>query len=66
MKTRAEILAAIEALGWTMVDGPTPTSGGCKATIQRENESMLTFAATEMEVLEDLLKRAKARAEGGS
>jgi hypothetical protein len=66
VKPRAEIKVALEALGWTMTDGPTPTSGGYKATIQRENESMLTFAATEMEVLEDLLKRAQARAEGGS
>jgi hypothetical protein len=68
VKTRAEIEAALEALGWRLTNGPRQTSAGWRATIERGNESLLltTFAPTEMVVLDDLLKRARARAPWGA
>ena len=62
MRTRDEIEAELDALGWRITDGPTRTPGGWKATIQRGTASVLATGATEIGVLEDLLRSAQARA----
>ncbi|HWU87633.1 MAG TPA: hypothetical protein VN253_10185 [Kofleriaceae bacterium] len=61
MKTRADLEAALTDLGWQVI-GPTRTAGGWKATIQRGSVSMLVAGSTEIDVLEDLLRSAEARA----
>ena len=65
MRTLPEIEAALHALGWTIV-GPTRTSGGYKATIQRGSVSALATGSTEAGVLEDLLRAAESRARRSS
>jgi hypothetical protein len=52
----------IEALGWMVIAGPTQTSGGWKATIQRDTVSVLATGSTAIGVLEDLLRSAEERA----
>ena len=61
MRTRDEIGTALAGLGWRVIDGPTRTAGGYKATIQRGTASVMTTGATEIGVLEDLLRSAEAR-----
>ncbi len=57
-----ELEAALRALGWEL-DGPERTSGGWKATIRRGAVSVMTTGSKPEEVLEDLLRDAKQRAE---
>lgn len=64
MRTRYDIEAAIEALGWKLSDGPTRIPGGWKATIQRSTASVLATGSTDLGVLEDLLRSAQAKQEG--
>ena len=60
MKTRAEIEAALDALGWKLIDGPRQTSEGWRGTIERGSLLMTTFAPREEQILPDLLRRAEA------
>jgi hypothetical protein len=60
VKAHDELEAELQVLGWKLIDGPTRTSGGWKATIQRGTASMLTTGATEVGVLEYLLRSAQA------
>jgi hypothetical protein len=60
VKTQAELEAELRALGWS-IDGPKRTSGGWKATIQRDTVYILATRETEVAVLEVLLCDAKAR-----
>ncbi|HWO24479.1 MAG TPA: hypothetical protein VNO30_37300 [Kofleriaceae bacterium] len=66
MRTRNELVAALEALGWKLIDGPKQTFGEWKATVQRGAASMLTTGATELGVLRYLLKLAEDHAKRGS
>ncbi|HWU88956.1 MAG TPA: hypothetical protein VN253_16935 [Kofleriaceae bacterium] len=61
MRTVGDIRVALGVLGWEII-GPTRTAGGWKATIQRGSVSMLVTGSTEIDVLEDLLRSAEARA----
>lgn len=61
MRTRAEIEAALEAADWKMTEGPTRTTTGWKATIQRGTAWVLSTGSTELDVLEDLLRAAQAK-----
>jgi hypothetical protein len=60
-RTQKEFAAALRALGWEL-DGPTRTSAGWKATIQRDGVSVLSTGSKPEEVLEDLLHDVKQRA----
>ena len=40
---RDQIEAALDRLGWRVTDGPTRTTSGWKATIQRGTASMLAM-----------------------
>lgn len=64
-RSRHELVAALEALGWKLSDGPRQTFGVWKATVQRGAASMLVTSPTELGVLRHLLKLAKDHAEGG-
>ena len=64
--THDELVAALEALGWTLLDGPRQTSGEWNAMVQRDAASMRTTSATELGALRYLLKLAEDRAKGGS
>ena len=66
MRTRDELVAALVALGWKLIDDPKQTFGEWKAAARRDAASMLTTGATELGVLRDLLKLAEDRAKGGS
>lgn len=59
--TRDEIEAKLHQLGWSIVDGPTRTPGGYKATIQRETTSKMTTGSTALGVLADLLRGVEPR-----
>ena len=59
--TRDEIEAALHALGWSIVDGPTRTPGGYTATIQRGTASKKATGSTALGVLADLLRGVEAR-----
>jgi len=61
VKTRDEIEAALHKLGWSIVEGPTRTPGGFKATIQRGTSSKLATGSTALGVLADLLSGVEAR-----
>ncbi|HWO20996.1 MAG TPA: hypothetical protein VNO30_19650 [Kofleriaceae bacterium] len=62
---RAEIVAQLEALGWELLDEPRRTATGWRATVRHGHVSMFAFMSTEQTALEDLLKRAQARAKEG-
>lgn len=61
VRTAREFEDALHSLGWRL-DGPTRTSGGWKATIQRGALSMLETGRTPDQVLEGLLLYAQERA----
>lgn len=61
MRTRDELEAALNAAGWKLIDGPTRTASGWKATIQRGTASKLTTGQTALGVLEDLLRAVQAK-----
>lgn len=61
MRTRDELETALNAAGWKVIGGPSQTSGGWKATIQRGTASMLATDSTELGVLEDLLRSVQAK-----
>jgi hypothetical protein len=61
VRTRREVEAELEALGWEL-EAPKQTSAGWKVTIRRGTDSMLVSASTIEEVLDELLRSAKARA----
>jgi hypothetical protein len=64
-RTRHELVTALEALGWKLIDGPRQNFDVWKATVQRGAASMLVINSTELGVLRDLLKLAEECAEGG-
>lgn len=64
-RTRHEIVTALEALGWKLIDGPRQTFGVWRAAVQRGAASTLATNSTELGVLRDLLKLAEEHAEGG-
>ena len=64
--TKDEIEAALDILGWKLTDGPRQTSAGWRATAHHEDAVLLAFCLTEQAVLDDILKRARARAQRGS
>ena len=63
MKTRAEIEAALDVLGWALIDGPRQTSEGWRGTIARGSLLYSTLAPREEQILPDLLKRAEEYAQ---
>ena len=66
MRTRDELEAALHALGWRVIDTPTRTAAGWKATIQRGTASKLATGSTAIGVLEDLLRSVDAAKESRS
>jgi hypothetical protein len=62
MRTRDELERALLSLGWKLIDSPTRTPSGWKATIQRGTASKLATGSTELGVLEDLLRSVEVRA----
>jgi hypothetical protein len=64
MRTRDEIEAELERLGWRITAGPTQTPAGWKVTGQYGTASVPLTDSTELGVLEDLLRYAQRR--GGS
>jgi hypothetical protein len=61
MRTRDDLERALLSLGWKLIDNPTRTPGGWKATIQRGTASKLATGSTELGVLEDLLRAVQAQ-----
>jgi hypothetical protein len=47
-RTRRELVAALEALGWKLIDGPRQNFDVWKATVKRGAESMLVTSPTEL------------------
>lgn len=64
MRTHDEIEAELNALGWKVTVGPSRTSTGWKATMQRSNASgsVQMTGWTKLSLLENMLLHAQERA----
>jgi len=61
VRTREEIAAELEALGWRLTSGPKRTVGGWRAMIQRGPVSVLVICSLAIGVLDELLRFARDR-----
>ena len=64
MRTRDELEAELRKLGWEIVEGPTQTAHGWKATMRRSTANVPMTGARELDLLEEMLRFAQRR--GGS
>jgi hypothetical protein len=62
VRTRDELERALHALGWELIDAPTRTAGGWKATIRCGTAAKVATGSTAIGVLEDLLRLVEAHA----
>jgi hypothetical protein len=61
LRTRDELEAALNALGWTIVTGPTQTANGWKATMRRGTANVPMTGLEELDLLAEMLRFAQMR-----
>ena len=61
LRTRDELEAALNALGWTIVTGPTQTDHGWKATMRRGTANVPMTGLEEIQLLQEMLRFAQLR-----
>jgi hypothetical protein len=61
VKSHEEIEAELQALGWRITAGPSRTANGWTATMQRGSSAVQMTGWTKLGVLEDMLRKARAR-----
>jgi hypothetical protein len=62
VKSRDEVEAELERLGWDVTDGPRADVDGWHATITRGVQTISATGHGEIAVLDDLLRTARRRA----
>jgi hypothetical protein len=61
LRTRDELEAALNALGWTIVTGPTQTANNWKATMRRGTANVPMTGLEELDLLKEMLRFAQMR-----
>ena len=66
MRTRDEIEAELDRLGWKITAGPSQTAIGWEGTVSRGTVNVKLTDWTELSLLEAMLRHAERKAGGGS